>query len=162
LKRIWAPWRAVYIKKDKNLNNNCVFCQLSKEAISYNSLILYKTKFSFVIMNKFPYNNGHIMVIPNTHTDNFNNLSEDEYIDLAMLLKKSINIIKTTLNPQALNIGMNLGKEAGAGIYEHIHYHIVPRWNGDTNFMPIIAETKVISEHLNSTYDKILEGFNKL
>lgn len=162
MKRIWAPWRGEYIKKDKKINNNCVFCLLSLSDISSSSLVLYKSKSSFVIMNKYPYNNGHIMVIPNMHTDCFTKLSQEEYIDLSVLLKEAINVIKKTLNPQAVNIGMNLGKEAGAGIFEHIHYHIVPRWNGDTNFMPIIAETKIISEHLNNTYDKILDGFKKL
>jgi len=162
LKRIWAPWRAEYVKKNKTINNNCVFCELSKENISSSSLVLYKSSSSFVIMNKFPYNNGHIMVIPNSHSSSFSYLNDNEYLDLSMLLKKSMQIINIVFNPQAINIGMNVGKEAGAGIYEHIHYHIVPRWSGDTNFMPIIAETKVISEHLKFTYDKLIKEFNNL
>jgi ATP adenylyltransferase len=160
LKKIWAPWRGEYLKKDKK--NYCVFCYLSQSKLSKENLVLYKTKHSYVVMNKFPYNNGHILVIPNSHIDSFDNLNEKEYLDLSYLLKQSIAIVKDTINPQAINIGMNLGKEAGAGIYDHLHYHVVPRWDGDTNFMPIIAETKLISEHLNTTYDKLYLGFKNL
>ena len=162
MKKIWAPWRGEYIKGEKKVDNKCVFCELSKSEISNKTLVLYKSKFSFVLMNKFPYNNGHVMVIPNKHTDSFDLMNEDEYFDLSKLLKDSIKIIQVAFQPQACNIGMNLGKVAGAGIDEHLHYHIVPRWNGDTNFMPILAETKIISEHLDYSFDKLIKEFNNL
>lgn len=162
MKKIWAPWRGVYLKGEKKIDGNCVFCELADSKISKESLVLYKSKYSFVLMNKFPYNNGHIMVIPTKHTDTLEDFTETEYTDLAFLLKSSVRIVKEIYNPNACNIGMNLGKEAGAGIFEHLHYHIVPRWNGDTNFMPLFAEVKIISEHLEYTYNKLIEGFNKL
>lgn len=126
---------------------------------SKKDLLLYFTEHSFVVMNKYPYNNGHIMVVPKKHTDSPEKLSEQEYTDLSKVLKLSLSVIKAVYNPQGCNIGMNLGKVAGAGVDEHIHYHIVPRWNGDTNFMPVFTEVKVIPEHIETSYDRILEGF---
>lgn len=162
MKKIWAPWRGEYIKGDKKKNGNCVFCELTNCEVNKDSLILYKSQHSFVLMNKYPYNNGHIMVIPKKHTDALEELNEAEYSDLSFLLRSSVKIIKETFQPNACNLGMNLGKEAGAGIFEHLHYHIVPRWNGDTNFMPIFAEVKIISEHLEYSYNKLIVGFKKL
>lgn len=162
MKKLWAPWRGEYVRSAKKVDGDCVFCELAKSKISSESLVLYKTKNSFVVMNKFPYSSGHIMVIPILHVDSFDSMSEAQYIDLSNLLKNSIRIVKEVYTPQACNIGMNLGKESGAGIYKHLHYHIVPRWNGDTNFMPILAETKVISEHMLCSYEKLLRGFSKL
>lgn len=162
MKKFWAPWRGVYLKSEKKIAGNCVFCELANSSVSSSSLVLYKSEYSFVLMNKFPYNNGHIMVIPKKHTADLEALTEAEYSDLSTLLRSSVKIVKEVFMPNACNIGMNLGKEAGAGIFEHLHYHIVPRWNGDTNFMPIFAEVKVISEHLEYSYNKLIVGFNKL
>jgi ATP adenylyltransferase len=159
--RMWAPWRGNYILEANKPQKNCLFCEMGKKKESKQDLLLYFSEFSFVIMNKFPYNNGHIMVVPKKHADSPEKLSEQEYLDLSKVLKLSLNVIKNVYNPQGCNIGMNLGKVAGAGIDEHIHYHIVPRWNGDTNFLPVFTEVKVIPEHIETSYDRILEGFRK-
>jgi ATP adenylyltransferase len=113
-------------------------------------------------MNLFPYNSGHLMIVPYKHTPNFEELEDTEVFELMELIKKSLNVLKKTFYPDGFNIGMNLGKIAGAGIEEHLHFHIVPRWNGDTNFMPVISSTKVISQHLNETYQILKREMEEL
>ena len=110
-------------------------------------------------MNRFPYTNGHLMVVPNRHVASIEELDEGEMLELMALLKKSILILKMALKPNGFNVGMNIGREAGAGIEDHIHFHIVPRWNGDTNFMPILVETKVVPEYLEKTYERLISFF---
>jgi ATP adenylyltransferase len=112
-------------------------------------------------MNKYPYNNGHIMVVPKKHTGDPCKLSKEQYADLSELLRKALSVVGEVYKPQGFNLGMNLGKAAGAGIDAHIHYHIVPRWNGDTNFMPVVGEVKIISEHILESYSRIVEVFKK-
>lgn len=164
MERLWAPWRLQYIldENGKDKKYNCIFCDIPKEEPSKENLLLYKTPHSSVIINKFPYNNGHILVSPIKHTDNLEDLNDIESSDLFNTLKISTGIIKKAYNPEGVNIGMNLGESAGAGIASHIHFHIVPRWNGDTNFMPVVAETRVLPEHLESTFDKLLTLFKDL
>ena len=157
--RIWAPWRGEYITATNKNDTECFLCDLVNVAPSSKNLLLYATENSMVVMNKYPYNNGHIMVVPKKHVNSFENLSEKEYKDLSDLLKLSTKVITDVFNPQGCNIGMNLGKVAGAGLDDHIHYHIVPRWNGDTNFMPVFTDIKVISEHIIVSYERILKGF---
>lgn len=161
--KMWAPWRGEYISKplDSSLEN-CIFCEFSKLEPRRENLVLYKDVYGFVLMNKYPYNNGHIMVIPNAHVACFEDLNEQEYLGFSKLLKLSIKVIKDVYGPHGVNVGMNMGRVAGAGVDTHLHYHIVPRWNGDTNFMPIISETKVISEHIFTSYDKIYQGFKEV
>lgn len=160
--RIWAPWRGDYITTANATNTPCFLCELAKSSPSQKNLLLYSTTNSIVVMNKYPYNNGHIMVVPKKHVSSFENLSDNEYKDLSDLLKLSTKVINNVFNPQGCNIGMNLGKTAGAGLDDHIHYHIVPRWNGDTNFMPVFTDIKVISEHITVSYDRILKGFTEV
>ena len=160
--RIWAPWRGEYIVEANKPRGKCFFCDLVSVKPSSENLMVYSTNSSFVVLNKFPYNNGHIMVVPKKHVENFDKLSAPEYRDLADLLKLSLRVINNVFSPQGCNVGMNLGKAAGAGIDDHIHYHIVPRWNGDTNFMPLFTDVKVISEHITASYDKILKGFTEV
>ena len=117
--------------------------------------LLYRGKKSFIILNKFPYNNGHVMVVPNQHTGDLYNLNQDEQLDLFALITLSTKVLTKVMKPHGFNIGMNLGLVAGAGIEDHVHFHIVPRWNGDTNFMPVISNTKVISEALEKSYAKL-------
>lgn len=110
-------------------------------------------------MNKYPYNNGHLMVVPNRHTSEFDSLSDPEKLEMMNLVSKSMNVLKKTVNPDGFNVGMNIGKIAGAGIDDHLHFHIVPRWAADTNFMPVVGQTKIISEDLGETWERLKEGF---
>jgi ATP adenylyltransferase len=148
-----------YILSDKP--PGCVFCP--KEPIDLKkSLILYGAEHNSVFLNKFPYTCGHLMVAPKRHTASLDGLSGDESTELFSLVKSSIALLREEFNPDGFNVGMNIGKAAGAGIEEHIHMHIVPRWNGDTNFMPALADTHVVPEHLSATYDKLRARFIKL
>ena len=159
MKVIWAPWRMSYINEEKP--SGCIFCEKPKGDDS-KMLILFRGRYSFAIMNKYPYNNGHIMVAPYKHISNFEDLTADEFSELFRLFSKSINILKRKFCADGINAGLNLGKVAGAGVLDHVHLHIVPRWNGDTNFMPVIAETKVMPQHLKSTYNQLKEEFKKI
>ncbi len=157
MKTLWAPWRMAYILSEKK-PESCVFCdaftQISKDDKNY---VLYRSEFCFVIMNIFPYNPGHIMVVPNRHINHIKLLTKSESSDIFSTIQKFCNILETAIKPDGFNIGMNLGSVSGAGIVDHIHFHIVPRWSGDTNFMSTISDTKVISESLRATYNKIRE-----
>lgn len=161
MEHLWAPWRMEYIL-NADEEEGCVFCNRIERENDRDDLILFRGKHSFIIMNKFPYNNGHLMVVPNRHVADFTQLSSEEHLEMAELLSLSIQALKKAMNPHGYNIGMNLGRVAGAGIDEHLHYHIVPRWNGDTNFMPIIGETKVISEGLSASYSKIQKAIQEI
>lgn len=159
MERIWAPWRGEYIEDSIKGHKSCVFCEIQKTPPSKENLLVFKNDYAMVVMNKFPYNNGHILVMPLKHVVSFDELSENEFIELNNLLKKAIRVIKKVYSPEGLNIGLNMGRVSGAGIDKHIHYHVVPRWNGDTNFMPVTGQTKIISEHIISSYEKIKKAF---
>ncbi len=156
MERIWAPWRMEFIQGIKT--SGCIFC---KGALSKSELVLHKCETAGVMLNKFPYNNGHLLIFPARHTGTMEDLTSQESSDLFSLMQKSVSILKLELKPDGFNIGLNLGRAAGAGIEEHLHFHIVPRWNGDNNFMPVIAETKVMPEYLKSTYDKLKPYFDE-
>lgn len=156
---IWAPWRMEYIGGEKS--SGCIFCEKPKGDDS-KMLILFRGRYSFAMMNKYPYNSGHIMVAPYKHTSDLEALSSEEFSGLFKLFAISINILKEKFNADGINAGLNLGKVAGAGVEDHVHLHIVPRWNGDTNFMPVIAETKVMPQHLEGTYNLLKEEFERL
>ncbi len=141
-------------------DDECIFCEALKN--EGNRYTLVREELAFVIMNTFPYNNGHIMVAPTRHTGDVADLSDEEMLSLSRLVKKSLKVLQDTLKPDAFNIGMNLGRVAGAGIEDHLHIHIVPRWNGDTNFMPVISDTKIVSQSLDETYRVLKEGFDKV
>jgi len=161
VKRLWAPWRMSYIKHDKE-SFDCVFCHHPSQdsADDKKNLILYRGKHNFVIMNLYPYNNGHLMVVPYKHTGDLCDLNDDEMLELMQLSQMAIRIFKKAFNPEGFNTGFNLGAAAGAGIRQHIHFHVIPRWNGDTNFMPVIGETRVMPEHISETYDKLRPFFD--
>ncbi len=152
--RLWAPWRIGYILSDKK-EEGCIFCNALNANNDDEKLVLFRSEFSFIIMNLYPYNAGHVMVVPNRHIDSPLNLTEQEQRDLFKLVNLSIEIIQKVMKPDGFNLGMNLGRTAGAGIDDHIHIHIVPRWNGDTNFMSTVSDTKVISESIKETYLKL-------
>ena len=162
MKNMWAPWRLEYISKEADEIDGCIFCELPKLKNDRKTLIPYRSKLSFVILNKYPYNNGHVMVVPYKHTHNLLELDEEIQLDCIKTLNKVVRAFNKVYNPDAMNIGMNIGRAGGAGIEEHLHWHILPRWNGDTNFMPVIAGTKVISESLESTYNKLEKAFKEI
>lgn len=156
---LWAPWRMRYI--EEGTTNVCIFCSSTgaEPEARRHSLILWVTSHARVMLNKYPYNNGHLLVAPRRHTALLADLPEHEYNDLMALLRRSVAVIETALRPQGINIGLNLGICAGAGIADHLHWHIVPRWNGDTNFMPVIGEVKVMPQHLLASYDQLYPFF---
>jgi len=140
----------------------CIFCVFPAETgadSDRNNLILARTERSFAMLNKYPYNSGHLMVIPRRHTADFAGLPEEEMLDLQRLLQRSVKVLQEVYRPDGFNVGMNLGHVAGAGIPDHLHYHVVPRWGGDTNFMPVLSETKVLIEHLARTQERLAEAF---
>ena len=154
---IWAPWRIEYILDNKE--EGCIFCNaLSKD----DDLTLYKGDVTMVVMNKFPYVNGHLLVAPTRHFSTFDQLSKDEMGNLLRTVEQSVSILKKVMHPDGFNIGLNLGKVAGAGVEEHLHFHIVPRWLGDTNALTVFAEVRVIPEHLKATYNNLKPYFAKL
>ncbi|MEN3037866.1 MAG: HIT domain-containing protein [Candidatus Kryptonium sp.] len=164
--RLWAPWRAKYIESFSAENNEskkeCLFCEKIKQNDDEKNLILYRGKYCYIIMNLFPYNSGHIMVVPYKHTPNFSDLEDEEMLEVMKIIKKGISALELALKPHGFNVGANLGRVSGAGIADHIHFHIVPRWNGDTNFMPVISETKIISELITDTYKKLKDALSKI
>jgi len=137
----------------------CIFCQALKEKDDEKNLILLRGETSFIIMNRFPYNPGHLMVAPNVHKSHFDKLSDDEILEIIRLVERSTRTLEEVMRPEGFNVGINLGRIAGAGIEGHLHLHIVPRWQGDTNFMPIIGKAKVVSEALNATYAHLKSKF---
>jgi ATP adenylyltransferase len=159
MKYLWAPWRMDYILREKK--KGCFFCNKLKEKKNKKNLILYQGEYGFVVMNKYPYTNGHLMVVPNRHCLNLEQLDNKELRELFDLLKASTQVLKANLHPHGFNIGMNIGKVGGAG-EDHLHLHIVPRWAGDTNFMPVIGETKIVPEYLEKTYQKLHSTFKDL
>ena len=160
MKRIWAPWRMTYILEKRP--KVCIFCDEVAEGKEKEQLLLYRNRCSRVMMNKFPYTCGHLLVAPAKHTDDLDELREDELTNIFLTLRRSVKILNTVMEPHGFNVGMNMGRTAGAGIEDHLHFHIVPRWRGDTNFMPIIADAMVVSESLHETFDRLFPYFTKL
>jgi len=157
---VWAPWRMEYIKGSRE--DGCIFCNRINRDDDRNDLILHRGGQGFIIMNRYPYNNGHLMAAPNRHVGDITELTDDESTELFGLVRLSVRMLTRTMNPDGFNIGVNMGKVAGAGVADHIHVHIVPRWNGDTNFMPVVGEVKVISDHILATYDSLLQSLTSL
>ena len=158
---LYAPWRSAYLDNFENATSGCVFCERPKLNCDRDSGILYRGKNVFVITNKFPYNSGHLMAIPYRHLSDPLLMNDDESMELWKTILLCKKVIDAAYHPHGFNIGMNVGRPAGAGIDMHCHLHIVPRWNGDTNFMPVIDGTKVLSEGVLQTYDKLLPLFEK-
>jgi ATP adenylyltransferase len=160
MKLIWAPWRIEYIVRHDE--GECIFCTFPKEDRDRENLILYRGERCFIILNRYPYNNGHIMVVPYRHVPSPLDLDEDEILESQKLVNLSIRVLDGVMKPHGYNIGINIGKAAGAGIDGHYHIHVVPRWLGDTNFMPIIGDTKVVVEAIANTYEKLLAELRKI
>ncbi len=150
---LWAPWRVEYIEGRRE--SGCILCQKPGEGSDETNLILHRDQHNFIIMNAFPYNPGHLMVAPYRHIADLQDLTEKEAKEHFDIVKKGLRLLKEVMKPAGFNIGLNVGKVAGAGIAEHLHTHIVPRWQGDTNFMPVLSDTKVMSEGLSALYQKL-------
>jgi ATP adenylyltransferase len=157
MEQLWAPWRVTYIESNKPVG--CILCDKPKEANDEANYILFKGKLNFVIMNAYPYNPGHLMVAPYRHIPSPEDLTTAELQEHYELVTRVVKILREAYNPNGFNTGMNIGKVAGAGIDGHIHSHIVPRWQGDTNFMPVISDTRVIPQALAETYQKLKGRF---
>lgn len=163
--RLWAPWRMQYIERELSGNDEgkseCLFCRAGRGKLDKDNLVVYRGSLAYIILNRYPYNNGHVMVVPYRHVLEPGELSKDEALEVHELLILSIEAIKKAMKPDGFNIGVNIGRAAGAG-FSHLHYHVVPRWVGDTNFMPVVADVKVLPEHLERTYVKVRDAVEKL
>lgn len=166
MQRLWSPWRSKYIEsfseRDDESDKRCVFCQKLSEEDDTKNLVVSRSDLSAIIMNIYPYNSGHLMVVPFKHANSLDELTRDEEMDIVQQIKLAVKILTSALHPDGFNIGVNLGRVAGAGIADHIHYHIVPRWEGDTNFMPVLADTKVISEDMSHTLVKLRKALAEI
>ena len=158
--KLWAPWRIEYIRSPKE--DGCIFCIKSQETNDRNNLVLYRGKEAFVLMNLYPYSNGHLMISPYQHTSETDDLSSACNSEIMDMANKSMSILSKTFNAEGFNFGANFGKAGGAGIEEHLHYHIVPRWIGDTNFMPVTGGTRVLVEGLQESWDLLKPKFNEI
>ena len=159
MKQIWAPWRSVYIGGDHE--PGCIFCAMLESDADAENYILIRGEQCFVVMNRYPYTNGHLMVVPNRHVGEFDQLSDDESLEIFKYTQLMIKALRS-FNPDGFNIGINMGKIAGAGVPGHVHVHVVPRWGGDTNFMPVFSDARVISESLDVTYGKLKDALTGL
>jgi ATP adenylyltransferase len=160
---LWAPWRLSYVAtpKDKppTTGDECFICRgvAAIEADDRANLLVHRAELSAVFLNRFPYNNGHLLVCPRAHKGRLDELTTEELLDLQLVLRKMTGVLQKRMNPDGFNVGLNLGRTAGAGVPGHLHWHIVPRWLGDVNFMPVVADTKVISQSLEALYDLVRE-----
>lgn len=162
MKQLWAPWRMEFLTDAKDQKLGCVFCTLPQEDDDRKNLILNRGEKVFVIMNKYPYNNGHVMVVPKLHVARMDQLPDEDLAEMALTVKRAVKAIESAYKPEGFNLGMNLGASAGAGIKDHLHMHVVPRWIGDTNFMPVLSDTKSMPQHLATSYDQLYEHFRRL
>jgi ATP adenylyltransferase len=158
--RIWAPWRLSYVKDaSKDKESGCIFCAALQAGDDAASLIVHRGDRCFVILNKFPYTNGHLMVAPYEHVASLQELDQETLGELMALAQRSMNALETSYSPHGYNVGFNQGRVAGAGVEHHIHMHVVPRWGGDTNFMPVLGDTRVMNQTLEDSYETVREAF---
>ena len=155
---LFRPERYKYVKGPKE-KGECVFCLAAKKKISFKTLCLFQTEHSMVVLNKFPYNSGHLLILPKKHIGQIFDLTDRQYLDLQMTVRLAAQAIEEVYQPSGFNMGLNHGKAAGAGIPKHLHYHLIPRWEGDLNFFPLIADTKVVIEELDQSYEKLSQFF---
>jgi ATP adenylyltransferase len=157
VKQLWAPWRLEYIKSADE-QESCVFCS-AREGGDEEGLVVHRGERAFAVLNRFPYSSGHLMVAPNRHESEFGELDADEALEIHRLAAAALGAIAETMSPQGFNLGWNLGRIAGAGVVDHVHLHVVPRWAGDTNFMPVLADVKVLPEALEDTRRKLADAW---
>ena len=159
---LWAPWRLSYVTAAKapTRDDPCFICKGLEEQDDRRNLLPLRTPLSVVLLNRFPYNNGHLLVAPRAHKGSLSDLAADELLEVMETLRKMVAVLDRLMRPEGYNIGLNLGHAAGAGLPGHLHWHVVPRWDGDTNFMPVVSETKVIVQSLDALYDLLTTNLN--
>ena len=162
--QLFAPWRIEWVKRGGENPDieGCVFCELPERTADRQNLIVARSEHAFVLLNNYPYNPGHVMVIPRTHTGDYGELTDEVLLDHARLKTRTLRALDETMEPEGFNVGLNLGRAAGGSIGDHLHTHVVPRWIGDTNFMAVADDTTVIVEALDDTYDHLLEAFGEM
>jgi ATP adenylyltransferase len=159
--KLWSPWRSKYIDSFKpggDKEEGCLFCRINDEKKDKENYVIHRSTHCFIVMNLYPYNSGHLMIVPYIHSSTLNELDDETYLDCMKMVNLSCEVLKDCIYPHGFNIGLNIGRVSGAGIDEHVHFHLVPRWNGDTNFMPVLNEVKIISEFMDITYEKIMKS----
>lgn len=155
-KTLWAPWRMQFISKAHSKKEvPCIFCDLPPKGVNAKTLVLFRGKKVFVILNRYPYTNGHLMVVPNRHLSDYSELTSAEHVEMGRELSRAMKFLKKACRAQGFNVGLNVGRVAGAGIEGHLHYHVVPRWSGDSNFMPVLGDVRMMPEYLEETYKKL-------
>ncbi|MEP0822528.1 MAG: HIT domain-containing protein [Ignavibacterium sp.] len=161
MKRLFSPWRSAYIQtfKHPKKSGKCLFCRMARERRDAKNFIVYRGRHAFVVMNLYPYNSGHVMIVPYKHTDTIEKLGNEEQSEILSLTARAQKALRRLNKPHGFNFGANFGRVAGAGIDDHVHFHLVPRWNGDTNFMPVLADTKMISEAMKKTWEGLKKSF---
>ncbi|VAX37796.1 HIT family protein [hydrothermal vent metagenome] len=159
--KLWAPWRSDYVTSIANKKKKCIFCHILDEKKDSKNYIFIRTKLSFSVLNIYPYNNGHVLIVPQRHVNDLSKLKRPERDDLFDLLDETKSLLEEVMKPAGFNIGINLGRAAGAGVPEHLHIHLVPRWKGDVNFMPVTAGTKVISQSLKVLYTQLKHAYTQ-
>ena len=162
MEQLWAPWRMAYVadpdaKTRPPTPGECFLCRGVSETDDRANLVAHRSELSVVVLNRYPYNNGHLLVAPRAHKARLDELTSDELLDVQLVLRKMLAVMEKRMNPDGFNVGLNLGRAAGAGVPGHLHWHLVPRWNGDTNFMPVFADTRVIVQSLDALYDLLRE-----
>ena len=153
MQQMWTPWRMAYIRREKR--PGCIFCEMLEADDDSAQLIQHRSKLAFLVLNKYPYNNGHLMAVPYRHVDTLEALTAEEVTDMMAEVALGIRALRSAAKPEGFNIGVNIGKIAGAGVIDHVHTHVVPRWGGDTNFMPVLADVRLIPQDLNETYAEL-------
>lgn len=159
MRNLYAPWRMEYIGAPEE--QGCLFCRVwqAPTGDDRRNLVVFRAADALVMMNKFPYNSGHLMVAPRAHVGSLTDLDDERTAAVMRLVRRSLGVLEGVMQPQGFNVGVNIGRVAGAGFPDHVHVHIVPRWNGDTNFLPVLAEVKVVNEHLDRTWEKLSQAF---
>ena len=161
MERLWTPWRRAFVEGADNRSAECFLCAIVAEHDDRKNLVPFRGERVFVLLNLYPYNSGHLMVAPYAHTGDLAGLDAAIANELMQVTQRSVDVLQRAYRPDAFNVGMNLGKPAGAGVPDHLHVHVVPRWNGDTNFMPVLGETKVLPESLEQTYERLEPFFHR-
>lgn len=161
MEHLWTPWRSTYMKEKKD-KSVCIFCAAIQDTNDRETLVLHRARYCFVILNRYPYTSGHLMIAPFAHVSRLTAIADEASTEMMQLARFSETILEKTYRPDGLNLGMNLGEAAGAGIEQHIHLHVLPRWKGDANFMTTIGETRIIPEALDVTYDRLVHEFAAL
>jgi ATP adenylyltransferase len=162
MKQLWSPWRSQYIESLQRPSNECEFCSINKCNDDEQTYVILRKQYNFIVMNLYPYNSGHLLVVPYQHVSDTILLSEAALGEAIMLIQYCLKALRNTCNAEGFNVGLNIGTAAGAGIADHVHFHIVPRWIGDTNFLPVLGETKVISQDIKKMYFTLKSELEKI